>query len=95
MPKRLCSQSKKTYEIKGLKESQHLNPLVNWEKFRSITHAYLQKNPSSSFFMNWKELRNPARATFNDMKISWRYSQRPTLKIPKFVFMYDLGKFLS
>ena len=44
MPKRLCSQSKKTYEIKGLKESQHLNPLVNWEKFRSITHAYLQKN---------------------------------------------------
>ena len=51
-------------------KSQFLNSLVNSEKFGSATKSYIEKNYFFIFFLNWEKLRNPARATFKNLKIS-------------------------
>ena len=61
----------------GLQKSQFLNSLVNWEKSGSAIQAYTQKI-YFDLFLNWEKLRNPARATFKNPKITLLIAEAAT-----------------
>ena len=41
---------------------------MNWKKFQSTAYAYIQKTLFFILLLNWKKLRGPLRATFENLK---------------------------